>query len=304
MLNAGIWPTLDYSRVPYRLYHDPEAYQREQERIFRGPTWNFLGLEAEIPSPGDFRTTYVGDTPVIVNRDANGAIHAFVNRCAHRGAMVRREMFGNAGEHTCIYHQWCYGLDGSLKSIPFRRGICGKGGLDPSFDMAAHGLRRLRVASVDGALFGTLADAVEPLERYLGAPVLAQLRRLFERPVMVLGYNRQRIRANWKLYAENTRDNYHASLLHEFLLTFGLDRSTQKGGVTMDGRHRHNITWAEADSDTPDFAHEAYSDARIRNDYLSLQEPDLVAFRRERNDNPNLVVTSVFPSSVFVQISN
>ena len=37
MLNAAIWPTLDYSRVPYRLYRDPEAYQREQERIFRGP---------------------------------------------------------------------------------------------------------------------------------------------------------------------------------------------------------------------------------------------------------------------------
>ena len=174
MLDAAIWPTLDYSRVPYRLYHDPEAYQREQERIFRGPTWNFLGLEAEIPNPGDFRTTYVGDRPVIVNRDASGTIHALVNRCAHRGAMVRREMSGNASEHTCIYHQWCYRPDGSLKSIPFRRGIRGKGGLDPSFDMAAHGLRKLRVASVSGALFGTLADDVEPLEDYLGAPVLAQ----------------------------------------------------------------------------------------------------------------------------------
>jgi phenylpropionate dioxygenase-like ring-hydroxylating dioxygenase large terminal subunit len=100
MLNAAIWSTLDYSRVPYRLYHDPETYQREQEQIFRGPTWNFLGLEAEIPNPGDFRTTYVGDTPTIVNRDTNGTIHALVNRCAHRGAMVRREMSGNAGEHT------------------------------------------------------------------------------------------------------------------------------------------------------------------------------------------------------------
>src|SRR5215471_4715761 len=58
----------------------------------------------------------------------------------------RREMSGNAGEHTCIYHQWCYGFDGRLNSIPFRRGIRGKGGLDPSFDMAAHGLRKLRVA--------------------------------------------------------------------------------------------------------------------------------------------------------------
>jgi len=304
MLNAAIWSTLDYSRVPYRLYHDPETYQREQEQIFRGPTWNFLGLEAEIPNPGDFRTTYVGDTPTIVNRDTNGTIHALVNRCAHRGAMVRREMSGNAGEHICIYHQWCYGLDGRLNSIPFRRGIRGKGGLDPSFDMAAHGLRKLRVASVDGALFGTLADDVEPLEDYLGAPVMAQLRRLFDRPVTILGYNRQRIRGNWKLYAENTRDNYHASLLHEFLVTFGLDRSTQIGGVMMDARHRHNITWAEAESDTAELAQEAYGAAHVRSNYLSLKEPELVRFRRERADPLNIAITSVFPSAVFVQISN
>ena len=304
MLTSEIWPALDYSRVPYRLYHDAEAYEREQERIFRGPTWNFLGLEAEIANNGDFRAAYVGDTPVVVNRGANGAIHAFVNRCAHRGALVRRELSGNATEHTCIYHQWCYGLDGGLKSIPFRRGIRGQGGMDPSFDMAAHGLRRLTVESINGALFGTFADDPEPLEDYLGAPVLAQLRRLFDRPVRILGYNRQRIRGNWKLYAENTRDNYHASLLHEFLVTFGLDRSTQVGGVKMDARHRHNITWAEAESDTDDMAQEAYGGARVRSNYLSLKEPELVRFRRERADPLNIAITSVFPGAVFVQISN
>ena len=299
-----IWPARDYSRVPYRLYHDPEIYEREQRRIFAGPVWSYLGLDAEIPNPGDFRATWVGETPVVFNRDETGGVKAFVNRCAHRGALVRRELAGNAREHICIYHQWCYGLDGSLKAIPFRRGIRGKGGLDPSFEMTAHGLHPLRVDSVGGAIFGTLAEEAEPLAAFLGPPIKAQIERLFAHPVQVLGYNRQRIRANWKLYAENTRDNYHASLLHEFLLTFGLDRSTQRGGVTMDARHRHNITWAEADSDTADFARETYSGARVRNDYLSLQEPDLVAFRRERGDNLNLVVTSVFPSSVFVQISN
>jgi len=304
MLTAAIWPALDYSRVPYRLYHDPETYEREQERIFRGRTWNYLGLEAEISKNGDFRATWIGETPIIVDRDLDGAICAFVNRCAHRGAQVRRESSGNTNHHTCIYHQWCYGLDGSLTSIPFRRGIHGKGGLDPGFDMAAHGLQKLNVRSLSGVLFGTLAYDAEPLEDYLGAPVLAQLLRLFDRPIRVLGYNRQRIRANWKLYAENTRDNYHASLLHEFLVTFGLDRSTQVGGVTMDARHRHNITWAEAESDTTEIASQAYGEARVRSNFLSLQEPELVRFRRERADPLNIVVTSVFPAAVFVQISN
>jgi anthranilate 1,2-dioxygenase large subunit len=170
--------------------------------------------------------------------------------------------------------------------------------------MRAHSLRPLRVGNIDGALFGTLAEDAEPLEEYLGAPILAQLRRLLGRPVRVLGYNRQRIRGNWKLYAENTRDNYHASLLHEFLVTFGLDRSTQIGGVKMDSRHRHNITWAEAESDTDEFAHQAYAGARVRNDFLSLKEPSLVAFHPERDDKLNIAITSVFPSAVFVQISN
>jgi anthranilate 1,2-dioxygenase large subunit len=276
MVTAAIWPTLDYSQVPYRVYHDAEIYEREQRQIFAGPTWNFLGLEAEIPNPGDFRTTHVGETPVVVNRDEAGNVKAFVNRCAHRGALVRREVAGNARNHICIYHQWCYGLDGALNAVPFRRGIRGKGGLDASFEMAAHGLRPLRVGIVDGLVFGTLANNAEPIEDYLGAPILAQLRRLFDRPVAILGYNRQRIRGNWKLYAENTRDNYHASLLHEFLVTFGLDRSTQKGGVTMDPRHRHNITWAEADSDTE----EIRSRGLCRRKYP--QQPPAIADGRSR----------------------
>jgi anthranilate 1,2-dioxygenase large subunit len=304
MIDAAIWPALDYSRVPYRLYHDAAVYEREQERVFRGPAWNYLALEAEIPEPGDFRATWVGDTPVIVNRDRNGDIHAFVNRCAHRGALVRREVAGNAAEHICLYHQWCYGLDGSLTAIPFRRGIRGKGGMGPDFDMAAHGLRRLNVATIAGAVFGTLGEEAEPLEDYLGAPILGELRRVLDRPVKVLGYTRQRIRGNWKIYAENARDNYHASLLHEFLVTFGLDRSTQVGGVKMDPRHRHSITWAEADSDTPEAARAAYNGARVRNDFLSLKEPDLVTFRPERADRLNLVVTSIFPAFIFAQISN
>ena len=66
MATAAIWPALDYSRVPYTLYHDPELYQQEQDRIFRGKTWSFLALDVEIPRPGDFRATYLGETPVVI----------------------------------------------------------------------------------------------------------------------------------------------------------------------------------------------------------------------------------------------
>src|SRR4051794_41310207 len=185
IVTAAIWPALDYSRVPYRLYHDAEIYTREQERIFRGPVWSYLGLDSEIPEPGDFRATWVGETPVIFNRDKSGSLKAFVNRCAHRGALVRRELSGNADEHICIYHQWCYGLDGSLTAIPFRRGVRGKGGLDPSFEMNRHGLRRLRGDSINGAIFCTFAPPAEALADYLRAPVLAQDGRILPTPIPV-----------------------------------------------------------------------------------------------------------------------
>src|SRR5580692_4329043 len=70
------WPA-GISRVPYWLYQDPAVLRSEQQRIFEGPVWNYLCLEADIPAQGDYRTTFVGAMSVIVVRGAEGAIHAF-----------------------------------------------------------------------------------------------------------------------------------------------------------------------------------------------------------------------------------
>ena len=59
------WPDEGVSRVPYLVYSDPEIYLDEQTRIFRGSTWNFLGMEQEIPEPGDYKTVNMGDTPIL-----------------------------------------------------------------------------------------------------------------------------------------------------------------------------------------------------------------------------------------------
>jgi anthranilate 1,2-dioxygenase large subunit len=75
-------------RVPYPVFTDPEIYRLEQQKIFRGDHWSFVGLEAEIPNPGDFKSTFVGDTPVVVTRGKDEAVHVVENRCAHRGATV------------------------------------------------------------------------------------------------------------------------------------------------------------------------------------------------------------------------
>src|SRR5438445_9486212 len=84
---ARQWPADGLKRVPYWVYSDRDLYDAEQERIFHGPTWNFLCLEAELPGPNTYRRSNLGEMSVVVARDKDGAIHAFENRCAHRGSL-------------------------------------------------------------------------------------------------------------------------------------------------------------------------------------------------------------------------
>ena len=298
------WDKLDYSRIPYWLYHDPEVYALEQESIFRGPTWSYLCLEAEIPNPGDYRTTWLGETPVLVDRDRDGVVHAMVNRCAHRGAAVCRHARGNSKVLRCIYHRWSYGLNGDLIGIPFQRGINGQGGMDDNFDKSAHGLKKLNVVCYKGVVFGSFIENLESIEEYLGEVMCAHIGRLMSKPIKILGYHRQCIHGNWKFYLENLRDTYHASLLHEFLVTFGLDRATQKGGVEMDRRHRHNLTYAHAGSDNDDDAKIAYGDNDLKSDQLTLKDPRLLNFFQEYEDDRNLAISTIFPNASFQQLNN
>jgi len=230
------WPD-DVAKVPYWVYSSPEVYALEQERIFRGPTWNFVALDAELAKPFDWKSTYIGDTPVIVTRDGDGNVHAWVNRCAHRGALICRELRGNNETHTCVYHQWAYDSAGNLIGVPFRRGIAGKGGYPEDFKMSEHNAQKLRIAQHKSLIFATFSDDAPSLEEYLGQEMIRWIDRVFIEPVEFLGTARQFISSNWKLYTENTKDPYHASLLHLFHATFGVYRSSMGGGATIGGMH-------------------------------------------------------------------
>ena len=299
-----VWPEEGYTRTPYWAYTDPDLYIQEQARIFRGPVWNYVGLEAEVPEPGNYKTTFIGDTPVVLTRAQDGSLHAMVNRCAHRGNLVCREPFGSAKRLYCVYHAWSFTLEGDLSNAAFSQGLRGEGGLPKDFDKTQHGLRKLRVETLCGLVFATFSDELEPLESWLG-DVAQGIRRVLTRPLKVLGYDTQRIHANWKTYHENPRDSYHANILHTFYGTFGLSRMSQESGMVLDksGRHVYFYTKAGTEKKSADYDKTA-SELRSHNDQLTLEDPSILKWKDEVGDGVSVQILNTCPSFVLHQIAN
>ena len=298
------WPKQDFSRVPFHVFADQEVFDREQTNVFHGPVWCYLALEAELAQPGDYVNTFLGNTGVVVTRAEDGEIHGWINRCAHRGTTIVRDMDGNAKDFTCIYHHWCYDLKGNLIGVPFERGMNGEGGMPDDFDKADHGLTKINIASYRGVIFGSMHFDLEPLEEYLDAPMRGFLDQLFCKPVEILGYTRQRMPSNWKFYYENLNDNYHAGLLHQFQTTFGIFRNTQEGGQVMDKFRRHTISYSVMDSDDAAAIEEGYGDIGIYDESLKLEDSTLVDFRDEEGNRRAINMMVIFPSVLFQRLSN
>jgi salicylate 5-hydroxylase large subunit len=292
-----------WTRIPYDIYTDPAIYEREQERIFCGPTWNYVALAAEVAEPGDFKVTEIGDKPVVVVRDRNGTINVVENRCAHRGVQFCRQPHGSAKAFQCPYHLWTYDLAGNLTGVPLRKGIEGKGGYPADFDPAQHGLRRLRVAEHNGVVFASFSDQVEPLDEYLGPMTIGYLDRVFDgRRLEVLGYQRQRIDCNWKLMIENIRDSYHAGLLHVFLVTFGLFRLDQPAKAYVDPSGRHcAMTGARREGERATGAMEEVSTYRPG---FELEGLELLKPVREFPGEETLVMQPIWPNVIVQRQSN
>ena len=188
-----VWPQDEAGRVPYWVYSDPDVYQTELQRIWYGPHWLYCGLEAEIPEVGDFKSTTLGERPVIVVRSAPDEVSVVENRCAHRGVKFCQARNGNAKDLLCPYHQWTYNLRGDLQSVAFRRGVRKQGGMPPDFDMSQHGLK-LRVEVVNGVVWATFSPHTPPFREYLGERFWQHYTRVYDgRKLDVLGYNRQHI---------------------------------------------------------------------------------------------------------------
>ena len=290
------WPEQGLQVIPDWIYTSEEILNRERERIFKGHVWNFVGLEAEIPKAGDFKRSHIGDIGVIVSRAEDGSIHVFENRCAHRGAEICRRHNGSNAEFVCPYHQWTYGLDGSLKAVPFRRGVGKKGGMPGDFKMEEHGLTRLSVTTHRGVIFASYASDMESIPEYLGAEVLKDFEATFDgRKLKILGYYRNLIPGNWKMYHENLKDPYHATLLHSYLVVFNLMVAGQKSTMTVDPTGRHG-SMGSAKGDQVDETDT--SQMRAYRSDMRLRDPRIVDFVKEFDSPWSVTMLTIWPNMI------
>ena len=299
-----VWPSEGVTRVPYWIFQDRDIYAAEQKRIFQGPSWNYLCLSVEVKNTGDFITTFVGDTPVIVVRDADGELYAFENRCAHRGALIALEQRGNTKAFTCVYHAWSYDRQGNLKEVAFKDGVKGKGGMSASFCMEQHNPRKLRLAEAFGIVFGSFSNDVPALDEHLGEEIYSRIGRVMGgRTPVVLGRYTQALPNNWKLYVENVKDSYHASILHLFFTTFELNRLSQTGGIIVDPSGGHHISFSAIDAGAA--GNDEYAEQNLRSDSeFQLADPSLLQSFKEFPDNVTLQILSTFPTFILQQIQN
>jgi anthranilate 1,2-dioxygenase large subunit/terephthalate 1,2-dioxygenase oxygenase component alpha subunit len=172
------------------------------------------------------------------------------------------------------------------------------------FDMAEHGLERLRVETHSGLVFGTFSDEVADLATYLGPDMCAYISRVFNRPVRIIGQYSQLLRNNWKLMMENVRDSYHGTILHMFYNTFGLNRLSMEGGITMDDRGWHHISYSKIATD--DITGTDYATGKIHNmrDGLELADRSVATFVPEFDDGISTQIQSIFPTLLVQQVQN
>jgi len=203
----------DRGLVSRRIFVEPDIYQQELEQIF-ARCWLFLCHESQIPHRGDFFTTYMGEDAVIVVRDNDGKVNAFLNVCRHRGTRLCRADSGNSRSFTCAYHGWTYRNTGELVGVPNL-----KQGYYDELDRSQWGL--VPVAQLDshaGMIFATFDAQAPPLLEYLGE-MAWYMSSIFDRVEggieIIKGINKWIIPCNWKFPAENIGgDGHHVQWSH------------------------------------------------------------------------------------------
>ena len=201
--------TTDQAEAPYlepaANYLDEEIFKNEIELIFKRIPLP-LALSCELPKKNSYKAIEVVGVPVVITRDSKGEVHAMLNVCRHRGALICEAGHGESRALTCRYHAWSYGMDGELK------GIYGESTFG-DFDKSERNLITLPVVEKHGVVFVCLTPGLEiDIDSWLGdfAPILESLKladcHLFSSRMMP--------GPNWKVAIEGYLEGYHFASLH------------------------------------------------------------------------------------------
>jgi ethylbenzene dioxygenase alpha subunit len=216
-------------RVDRRIFHDQAIYEAELRQIF-ARAWLFLAHESQIPRPGDFIRSWMGEDDVLVVRQRDGTIRAVINSCPHRGNRVcHADQGSGARGFVCNYHGWSFGLDGALRGTD---GRIYDG--DPDFDAAGIGLTPVaRIENYKGLIFATFDPEAPSLEDFLGGFAWyldVMLDNEEGGTEFVGGAIKSSMECNWKFPAENfVGDILHALWTHEAGARAILDSSVRLG---------------------------------------------------------------------------
>ena len=169
---------------------------------------------------------------------------------------------------------------------------------------ASQPARSSSVTGVPALIFATFSESVAPLREWLGPRMTSHIERIFNRPVKILGAYTQYLHNNWKLYIENVKDSYHASLLHLFFTTFGLNRMSMDGAIELSVSGGHHISWSKMASDNA--AGTEYQDGALRamNTDFDLADRGVLKNWPEFPDGVTHAIQGLWPNFIVQQIQN
>lgn len=197
----------DAARIPVERYTSRERLERERKLLLqRLPL--VVGFGSQVAAPGDFFTHDASGIPLLVARDQDGQLGAFINACRHRGTRLEDAPCGSGKKgFVCPYHAWTYGSDGRLLAVPHREGF-------PGLDLAERGLVRLPVAERHGLVFvrPTPGPPVD-VDAYLG-PFGADFEGFGLGQHVLFAPSTRTLRMNWKLLLDGSYETYHFRPTH------------------------------------------------------------------------------------------
>jgi choline monooxygenase len=227
--------------LPARLYHDPESFAAERDRIF-GRAWQAVGHHGQVAKPGDYFTTELLGEPLLIVRDEAGTLRGFYNVCRHRAGPPATGC-GSRKLFRCGYHGWTYGLDGALISATEIEGVQG-------FRPEDFALVPVRTEEWFNLIFVNLGADARSLRESLGELQRQAVRfqfgemKLFERRTYDM-------KCNWKTYVDNYLEGYHLPSVHP-----GLNRELDYNAYVVEPYAGHvrqfsPIRGAQAGDTTP-----------------------------------------------------